>query len=351
MVAKKIRARVAEVEPKPKLARPRKRALKPKPKRALKVALKLARPSKPVAVRKAAEVVKVVTPPAPYVKLPPVAKVVPVAKPVPKPPPPLKLALPPKPKPVPKRKKPVARAKLGLPVFVATPSVRDWGDWGPLNWLRNFLYAAVYYPVADSFKKIKEGLQNLLKAIWDFPATARNFIRSVEEGYKRWFEKARTEAERIASRIFRLLISPYRSILDWWSAHKTIILGFFREPLGYLRNWLVRLGDTVLRAIEITLRKPVGYLKARLLDLFDFLTNLWPQVKVFFVKTLLAWWGPITYWIGLFVRLSRDSKNYFLRFLRDPWGVFRSTLLSVLEGLGKMLYVLVLEFVDFVWRP
>jgi len=351
VVIKRVVVIAAKVKPKIRLtlsakltaARRLKLPLKPRPKLTLPVTL-------PV-VRKAKEAAKIVTPPVLYRKLPPTAKVVSVVKPVPKPPPARKLPSPPKAKPVPKREKPVIKVKPGRPVFVGIPSVRDWGDWGRLNWLRNFLYAAVYYPVADSFKKIKEGLQDLLKAIWDFPATARNFVRSVEEGYKRWFEEAIAEAERIATRIFELLITPWRSILVWWIAHKTVILGFFREPLGFLRVWLVRLGDTVLRAIEIALLKPAGYLKTRLHDLFDFLTNLWFRVKEFFNKTLPAWWGPITYWIGLFVRLSRDSKNYFLRFLRDPWGVFRSTLVSALEGLGKMLYVLVLEFVDFVWRP
>ncbi|MBT9168379.1 MAG: hypothetical protein DDT19_01724 [Syntrophomonadaceae bacterium] len=223
------------------------------------------------------------------------------------------------------------------------------GVWSGLNWLRetlNWLYDTM---IVRPFREIKEGLQRLLRVVWDFPVTWREFIRSIERGFWYWYRKAVERIRPLATDVFNLLIIPFYPLLDWWNAHKTTILGFFRNPIGYLKHWLGGLGGFLLDILGRLFGLDPRGVRQRILQVLDFVNTLLARVWTFFTKDIPDWWGHITRWFTNWLKVAREGRSFFWNLLTSPLGTLYRVIVYWLERLGRLIYIVVLEFIDRRW--
>ena len=199
--------------------------------------------------------------------------------------------------------------------------------WPVLDNVRKTLNYLFREWVEKPLTAIKEGLQEVLKAVWDWPTTWKKFIAGVEKGYRFWHDKATEYARTFANNLVTWALKPFQPILVWYREFAKLVRKFFDNPWAFIWFYFER-GWTVFWA---WVYRHVPFLRYLLVD----------------IPSLIKAW--FTYNYDFYRRLYNDYRDRLWDFLRDPFGFIWKLVLKGLETIGSLLYVLILEFIDRIW--
>lgn len=225
------------------------------------------------------------------------------------------------------------------------------GIWAGLNWLRETLNWVFDNWIKAPLSDIKDGLQKLLKAIWDWPTTWRNFVRAVEKGFLSWYNKAIEYGRTFARELFNFLITPFRPILTWWNRYSELIWEFVRNPWTFIWKYF-SLGWTTfwnwVYAHAPFLRYLLVDIPTLIKNWFTYNYDYYRRLYNDYRERLWSFFrDQYTYW----TKVYNDFRQTLWAFLDDPWGFIYRRLVKMLEELGALMYVIILEFVNRIWRP